>query len=169
FYVKEHQQPQEETFMFLCRGTHCPVNFFEWINDDEELKNGLTKPRGGRVRCFCGEPLTLRTSRMARNPNRRFISCPNRRCKFFEWVDGHYGTRSATRTRSSIGGDAGILGTKQHSGGFEDEIRKLESQQRKMEISSVDIEKLKVDLEQLDACVERMCDELNVVKNTLED
>ncbi|MED6225571.1 hypothetical protein PIB30_094872, partial [Stylosanthes scabra] len=187
FHGKEHQQPQEDIYVFcgeelvvlsssaasshgrryVACGRMPKCRFFEWIDDDEAWKNRVAKPRGGRVRCFCGEPLTLRTFGTARNPNRMFISCPNRRCKFFEWVDGDYETKSATRTRRSVGSDAGILGTQQHSGGFEDEIRKLESQKMKMERSSVEIKKLKVDLEQLDAGVERMCAELNVVQEHL--
>ncbi|QHO08975.1 uncharacterized protein DS421_14g477290 [Arachis hypogaea] len=43
--------------------------------------------KGRRTHCFCGDLLTFRTSSTVMNPNRRFISCPSRRCKFFEWID----------------------------------------------------------------------------------
>ncbi|KAL4392147.1 hypothetical protein AHAS_Ahas03G0316000 [Arachis hypogaea] len=62
--------------------------FFEWIDDEEDEKSGWLKQKERRVRCFCGDTLILRSSSTSKNLNRRFISCPNRRCKFFEWVDG---------------------------------------------------------------------------------
>ncbi|KAL4299956.1 hypothetical protein AHAS_Ahas17G0152700 [Arachis hypogaea] len=62
--------------------------FFEWIDDEEDEKSGWLKQKERRVRCFCGDTLILRSSNTSKNLNRRFISCPNRRYKFFEWVDG---------------------------------------------------------------------------------
>ncbi|MED6219170.1 hypothetical protein PIB30_033378 [Stylosanthes scabra] len=151
---------------YVAYGRMPKCSFFEWIDGDEKLKNGLAKTRRRRVRCFCGELLTLRTWD-GENPNRRFISCPNRRCKFFEWVDGEDGTKCATRKQSSIGGNAGILRTRQDSGGFDVEIRKLESQERKMERLSVEMVKLKVEIIQVDACVGKLCAELNVIQEHL--
>ncbi|MED6134405.1 hypothetical protein PIB30_036742 [Stylosanthes scabra] len=128
---------------YVACGRMPKCSFFEWIDDKEEWKNGLAKLRGSRVRCFCGEVLTVKTSGTTRNPNRRFISCPNRRCKFFEWIEGEDGTRTTIRKQSSIAGDAGIIGTQHDSSEFE-------AQERKMERISVDMEKLKVEILQVE-------------------
>ncbi|KAL4394372.1 hypothetical protein AHAS_Ahas02G0145400 [Arachis hypogaea] len=69
-------------------GRMSKCKFFEWIDDEEDEKSGWLKQKERRVRYFCGDILILRSSSTSKNSNRRFISCPNRRYRFFEWVDG---------------------------------------------------------------------------------
>ncbi|MED6124636.1 DNA topoisomerase 3-alpha [Stylosanthes scabra] len=158
---------------YVACGRRPKCSFFEWIDDEEEWKSGLGKQRERRVRCFCGEVLTLRTSGITRNPNRRFISCPNRRCKFFEWVDEEdeklwsMKVHGGTSRQRSIGGDSGNLGSQQNYDVLEAEISKLESQERKMERLSVDIEKLSLEIVQVDTCVGRLCADMNGVQEQL--
>ena len=37
--------------------------------------------------CFCNEPLALRVSRTAQNPERMFLGCKSQKCRFFQWTD----------------------------------------------------------------------------------
>ena len=37
--------------------------------------------------CFCNEPLALRVSRTAQNPDRLFLGCKSQKCRFFQWTD----------------------------------------------------------------------------------
>ena len=37
--------------------------------------------------CFCNEPLALRVSRTAQNPERMFLGCKSQNCRFFQWTD----------------------------------------------------------------------------------
>ena len=37
--------------------------------------------------CFCNEPLDLRVSRTAQNPDRLFLGCKSQKCRFFQWTD----------------------------------------------------------------------------------
>ncbi|MED6123232.1 hypothetical protein PIB30_047265 [Stylosanthes scabra] len=155
---------------YVACGRRPKCSFFEWIDNDEEWKSGLGKQRERMIRCFCGKVLTLRTFWTTRNPNRRFISCPNRICKFFEWVDEEDGklclmkVQGGTNRQRSIGGDSGNLGSQQNYGVLEAEISKLESQERKIERLSVDIEKLNMEIVQVDACVGRLCADMNGIQ-----
>ncbi|MED6170859.1 hypothetical protein PIB30_035142 [Stylosanthes scabra] len=138
-----------------------------WIDEDEGLKGECATLIQRRVRCFCEDSLTLRTSGTARNPNRRFMSCPNRRCKFFEWVDkddklGSIKIQGASRQSSSTldGVNLGIRGTME-------EHAILQAQEGNMNRLSVEIERFNVEIRQLDDCVERLCDEFNVVQEQI--
>ena len=37
--------------------------------------------------CFCNDPLALRVSRTAQNPDRLFLGCKSQKCRFFQWTD----------------------------------------------------------------------------------
>ena len=37
--------------------------------------------------CFCCEPTTLQLSQSQDNPNRLFMACSKKKCKFFRWAD----------------------------------------------------------------------------------
>ncbi|QHO33528.1 uncharacterized protein DS421_9g259020 [Arachis hypogaea] len=139
-------------------------NFFEWIDDfdwievDDGAKKGWPKEKKRRVHCFCGDTLSLQISGTTKNPNRRFISCPNKRCKFFEWVD-EVGARSNVSAAAAVG----VVGT-QNSAKLEAEMLKLDAQERKIERLNVEIERLIVEAKEIDACVGRLCDELNILE-----
>ncbi|MED6114176.1 hypothetical protein PIB30_077730 [Stylosanthes scabra] len=140
---------------YVACGRMSKCTLFEWIDEDEGLKGGWAMSNQRRVRCFCGESLTLRTSGTTRNPNRRFISCPNRRCKFFELVDkddkfGSMKLQSATGRQRPSTLDAVNLGTME-------EYAILEAQEGKINRLSVDVERLGVEIRQLDDCVGRLC------------
>ncbi|MED6145288.1 hypothetical protein PIB30_023686 [Stylosanthes scabra] len=158
---------------YVACGRKPKCNFFEWIDDNEDSKSGWASSKERRVRCFCGDSLILRTSRTIRNPNRRFISCPNRRCKFFESVDGEDNKVTfdqglgATRKEGASTGDVCLKGTKQDLGMFDAEIGKLEAQERKIEMLSVEIERLNVEFGQIENCVGKLCGEINVVQEQL--
>ncbi|MED6203826.1 hypothetical protein PIB30_003115 [Stylosanthes scabra] len=51
---------------YVVCGRMPKCNLFEWIDDEEERKSGLTKPMRKRIRCFCEQTLTLRTSEPSR-------------------------------------------------------------------------------------------------------
>ncbi|XP_020961029.1 uncharacterized protein LOC110263658 [Arachis ipaensis] len=125
--------------------------FFEWIDDEEDEKSGWLKQKERRVRCFCGDTLILRSSSTSKNPNRRFISCPNRRCKFFEWVDGK---------EKKISGEDAVNSSQQVLG----RVREFEAQERKIDRLSVDLERLIAEVGEVDAWVGRLCAELSSVE-----
>ncbi|MED6169030.1 hypothetical protein PIB30_017395 [Stylosanthes scabra] len=141
-----------------------PKCTFEWIDEDEGLKGQCVSSIQRRVRCFCGDSLTLRTSGTSRNSNRRFISCPNIRCKFFEWVDKDAKLGSikiqGTNRQSSSTLDAVNLGIR----GTMEEHAILQAQERKMNSLRVDMGRFNVEIRKLDDCVGRLCEEFNVVQ-----
>jgi len=40
-----------------------------------------------RFRCLCNKSLVLVTSRSQKNPDRLYLKCQKRNCKFFQWID----------------------------------------------------------------------------------
>jgi len=40
-----------------------------------------------RFRCLCSKSLVLATSHSQSNPDRLYLKCPKRTCKFFQWID----------------------------------------------------------------------------------
>ena len=40
-----------------------------------------------RFMCHCNKSLVLTTSRSEKNPNRLYLKCQKRNCKFFQWID----------------------------------------------------------------------------------
>ena len=40
-----------------------------------------------RFRCLCNKSLVLATSHAQSNPDRLYLKCPKRNCKFFQWID----------------------------------------------------------------------------------
>ncbi|KAL4391318.1 hypothetical protein AHAS_Ahas03G0233100 [Arachis hypogaea] len=81
------------------------------------------------------------------------MSCPSRRCKFFEWVD-----------EETKGGNVCLLASQSHSDRVEGEIRDENAQERRIDRLSVDTERLKVEIGEVDGCVGRICVELNSVQ-----
>ncbi|XP_072090658.1 uncharacterized protein [Arachis hypogaea] len=129
-------------------------SFFEWIDNEDDMKGEWLKER--RSCCFCGDSLILKSSNTPKNPNRRFMSCPSRRCKFFEWVDEEKKVR-----------DVCLLSSEYHSGRVDGEIRGENAQERRVDRLSVDTERLKMEIGEVDDCVGRLCVELNSVQEEL--
>ena len=40
-----------------------------------------------RFRCLCNKSLVLATSHSEANPDRLYLKCPKRTCKFFQWIN----------------------------------------------------------------------------------
>ncbi|MED6180941.1 hypothetical protein PIB30_014723 [Stylosanthes scabra] len=133
---------------YVACGRMPKCTFFEWIDEDEGLKGECASSIQRRVRCFCGDSLTLRTFGTARNPNRKFISCPNRRCKFFEWVDkddklGAIKIQDASRQSSSA-----LEAVNLRIRGTMEEHAIFQAQEEKMNKLRVDIERFNVEIRQ---------------------
>lgn len=57
----------------------------------------------GAVECTtCGSVAVERTSHTAANPDRKFLSCPRKNCRFFKWVDEIADSKRARTTAPSI-------------------------------------------------------------------
>ncbi|KAL4373420.1 hypothetical protein AHAS_Ahas05G0080000 [Arachis hypogaea] len=103
-----------------------------------------------RTHCFCGDLLTLRTSSIVMNPNRRFISCLSRRCKFFEWIDEEdmAGAQSqCTQHRNQM------EGCSKHGGDF--------AQERK-------IDRLNIEIGRMEASVERLHSDFTLLQQQID-
>ena len=48
---------------------------------------GTTDDPRPPLMCFCNEPLALRVSRTAQNPERLFLGCKSQKCRFFQGTD----------------------------------------------------------------------------------
>ncbi|KAL4320840.1 hypothetical protein AHAS_Ahas14G0050700 [Arachis hypogaea] len=107
---------------YVACGRVPRCSFFEWIDNEDDMKGEWLKQKERRSRCFCGDSLILKSSNTPKNPNRRFMSCPSRRCKFFEWVDEEKKVR-----------DACLLSSQYHSGQVEGEIRGENAQERRVD------------------------------------
>ncbi|MED6136903.1 hypothetical protein PIB30_060066 [Stylosanthes scabra] len=141
------------TRRYVACGKVPKCDFFEWI-DDEEV-NSRTKLKEKRVQCFCRDALVLRMSGTILNPNRRFISCPNRRCKFFEWIDEG---EKVCSTQQSCGSQRIKCGSQR----TDPNLALMEAQERKIERLHVEVGRV---------CVEmaRFQDQVGKIEKNMQD
>ena len=45
------------------------------------------------LQCFCREPATLQQSHSPANPDRLFVTCSKKKCRFFRWADQPLGPK----------------------------------------------------------------------------
>ncbi|MED6193510.1 hypothetical protein PIB30_020122 [Stylosanthes scabra] len=134
---------------YVACGKVPKCGFFQWINDEEDGKSGC-KSKEKMVQCFCGDALILQMSGTALNPNRRFISCPNRSCKYFEWIDEE-------GNACSNGGNCRSQRMDADGEKIEHYVVLMEAQERK-------IERLHMEIGRINSGFERACDELVLIK-----
>ncbi|MED6154014.1 hypothetical protein PIB30_107904, partial [Stylosanthes scabra] len=71
---------------YVACGKVSKCDFFEWIDKEEDVKNE-SKAKEKRIQCFYDEALMIHIYGIVLNPNRIFISCLNRSCKYLKWID----------------------------------------------------------------------------------
>ncbi|MED6162857.1 hypothetical protein PIB30_074382 [Stylosanthes scabra] len=140
--------PNAESRYVAC-GQVPKCGFFEWIDEEEDMKSGC-KAKEKRIQCFCGDALILQMSGTALNPNRGFISCPNRSCKYFEWINKEEKACSTQQSCGSLRMDA--------------DTRKIEHYVTLMEAQERKTERLHMEIGRVDSGFERVYDELVLLK-----
>ena len=85
----EYYRCPSERFYTKCYVT-CGVN--EGVSAylkrvDEQTHPCYRNIDPARFRCLCNKSLVLATSHSQSNPDRLYLKCPKRNCKFFQWIN----------------------------------------------------------------------------------
>jgi len=73
------------TQCYVTCGAHEVREYLKRVS--EQTHPSYDKVDPARFRCQCDKSLVLATSHSVHNPDRLYLKCPRRLCKFFQWID----------------------------------------------------------------------------------
>jgi len=73
------------TQCYVTCGAHEVREYLKRVSEQTHPSYDKVDPT--RFRCQCDKSLVLATSHSVHNPDRLYLKCPKRLCKFFQWID----------------------------------------------------------------------------------